>query len=221
MQDNFDKIKIMHKNLLSEFESENLDSIIDEIDLGEYVIVFFKENNEDEGLSHNVSVGIASSITAYSRIHMSYFKNNPEFNLYYSDTDSAYMDRPLPTNMVSSTTLGKMKLENILTSAIFIAPKVYYLITEMGELIYKVKGLSHDIELTFNNFEELLYKESFIKKLQIKWIKNLEEGNISVRKQLYTLKVTDNKRKLVYNENNKLIGTIPYTINESKEILNK
>jgi len=33
--------------------------------------------------------------------------------------------------------------------------------------------------------------------------------------------VTGNKIKLVYNENNKLIGTTPYIINEDKEILNK
>jgi hypothetical protein len=29
---------------------------------------------------------------------------------------------------------------------------------------------------------------------------------------LYTLKVTDNKRKLIYNEKSKLIETIPYKI---------
>jgi hypothetical protein len=38
--------------------------------------------------------------------------------------------------------------------------------------------------------------------------------------QLYTLKVTNNKRKLIY-DNNKLINTIPYIIDENKDILNK
>jgi hypothetical protein len=37
---------------------------------------------------------------------------------------------------------------------------------------------------------------------------------------MYTLQVTENKRKLIY-ENNKLIGTTPYIINENKEIINK
>jgi hypothetical protein len=152
---------------------------------------------------------------------MSQFKNNPNFTLFYSDTDSAYIDRPLPDNMVSSKILGKMKLENVLNKAIFLAPKVYYLETENGKTIYKVKGLSHNIELTFKDFESLLFKESLLQKLQTKWIKNLEEGNISVIEQLYTLKVTNNKRKLVYDENDKLIGTVPYIINENKEILNK
>lgn len=52
-------------------------------------------------------------------------------------------------------------------------------------------------------------------------MKNLAKGEISVINELYTLKVTGNKRKLIYNENNKLIGTTPYVINENKEILNK
>ncbi len=50
---------------------------------------------------------------------MSQFKNNPDFNLYYSDTDSAYIDKPLPDHLVHSKDLGKMKLENTLAKAIF------------------------------------------------------------------------------------------------------
>jgi hypothetical protein len=43
---------------------------------------------------------------------------------------------------------------------------------------------------------------------------------MSILNEVYTLQVTNNKRKLIY-ENNNLIGTIPYIINEEKEILNK
>lgn len=64
-------------------------------------------------------------------------------------------------------------------------------------------------------------KQSFLEKLQIKWIKNLALGNIQIRDDLYTLQVTNNKRKLIYDKNNKLIGSIPYIISEIKEILNK
>jgi hypothetical protein len=49
----------------------------------------------------------------------------------------------------------------------------------------------------------------------------LSEGKINILDELYTLKVTDNKRKLVYDENNKLISTVPYIINFDKEIINK
>jgi hypothetical protein len=70
--------------------------------------------------------------------------------------------------MVSNTILGKMKLENVLTKAIFLAPKTYSLLTEDDKLIYKVKGLSHNIELTMDDFNNLLFKQSFLQKLQIK-----------------------------------------------------
>lgn len=56
--------------------------------------------------------------------------------------------------------------------------------------------------------------------IQIFISKNLSSGYISVINELYTLKVTDNKRKLIY-ENNKLIGTVPFVINKDKEIINK
>jgi DNA polymerase elongation subunit (family B) len=134
---------------------------------------------------------------------MSQFKNNPNFNLYYSDTDSIYIDRPLdesiisstilgklklensvftdscfffvfffdkalPDEMVNSKTLSKMKLENVLTKAIFLAPKLYCLVTIDGKVIHKVKGLNHNIDLTINDFEQLLCKDSFLQKPQTK-----------------------------------------------------
>jgi hypothetical protein len=71
-----------------------------------------------------------------------------------------------------------------------------------------------------DDFENLLTKDTFIKKLQTKWFKNLSEGHISVLDQLYTLKVTDNKRKLIYGDDNKLIASSPYIISNNKEITN-
>ena len=65
----------------------------------------------------------------------------------------------------------------------------------------------------------LLNKDKFVELKQEKWYKSLENGNIEVLKQIYTLKVTDNKRKLIY-KNNILIDTEPYIINEKKEIIN-
>jgi len=95
---------------------------------------------------------IAAAITAYSRIHMSQFKNNPDINLYYTDTDSIYTDSDVEPSLIDSQVLGKLKLENTCNKAIFLTPKVYCLLTESGELISKVKGLSHDVELTLEDF---------------------------------------------------------------------
>ena len=211
MDDNFTDVNIIHKDHIADFENKYLDLIISKTELEDYFLIESKlilELIEDESI-HNVSIAIAAAITAYARIHMTQFKNNHDFILYYSDTDSIYVDRPLPDYLVNDTILGKLKLEYICKKAIFLAPKVYYLQTEDGRVIYKVKGLSHNISLTKQEFSSLLNKENFLEKLQIKWRKNLNLGNISVINQLYTLKITDNKRKLIYNNDNKLIGTTP------------
>jgi hypothetical protein len=163
---------------------------------------------------------MAAAITAYARIHMSQFKNNPNINLYYTDTDSIYTDSDVDDNYIDNKKLGKLKLENICNKAIFLAPKVYYLETEGGKIIYKVKGLSHNILLEENDFENLLFKDALVKKSQTKWFRNLSEGHITIVEQIYTLTVTDNKRQLIYNVNNKFIETKPYIIDENKTISN-
>jgi hypothetical protein len=99
---------------------------------------------------------------------MSIFKNNPNINLYYTDTDSIFTDSDIDESLIDSKVLGKLKLEHISDKAIFLTPKVYCLVTESGETIYKVKGLSHDIELTYKDFEKLLEKDVLIEKTQTK-----------------------------------------------------
>jgi hypothetical protein len=60
---------------------------------------------------------------------MSQFKNNPLINLYYTDTDSIYTDSEIDSTMIDDKILGKLKLEHICKKAIFLAPKVYCLLT--------------------------------------------------------------------------------------------
>lgn len=104
----------------------NNESVVDSFELGDKILVQyrFESKNQQTELygnleTHNVSIGIAAAITAYARIHMSQFKNNPDFILYYSDTDSIYINKPLLDHMISNTILGKMKLEHVLNDAIF------------------------------------------------------------------------------------------------------
>ena len=68
--------------------------IEDSIDVNkEHILMTFRPDNEVDGvidIEYNNSIAIASAITAYARVFMSIFKNNPDFNLYYGDTDSAF-----------------------------------------------------------------------------------------------------------------------------------
>jgi DNA polymerase type B, organellar and viral len=125
MLDSFPNIDIMDISDFIKFEEGFSDDIMDFIELDNKIMVIHRSHQIDVNTllnghkeNHNVSIAIASAITAYARIHMSQFKNNPNFNLYYSDTDSAYVDKPLPKDMISSTVLGKMKLEHVLNDAI-------------------------------------------------------------------------------------------------------
>jgi hypothetical protein len=230
MDDNFSKIEVISKKDYSKFEVDMKDSIIDIVDLEHSYLVEIKNpKNElltalDNGSeTHNVNIAIAAAVTAYARIHMSQFKNNPNFpNLYYTDTDSVYFDGPLPDSFINSSELGKMKLEGIYDKAVFIAPKVYALKNQEGEII-KIKGLSKEAinnNITLELLEELLKKDIKLEFEQDKWYKHLDVANILIKDQLYTLKVTNNKRNLIYNTNDLLIGTVPFII-ENGKIINK
>jgi hypothetical protein len=176
MIDRFPDITIFDdKKTFSEFMKDPNQEVLNTTSLGEKLMVQHRSEDKDQKTelygnleTHNTNVAVASAITAYARIHMSQFKNNPDYILYYTDTDSAYFDKVLPDNLVNSKILGKMKLENILDKVIFLAPKMYYLVTETNNHIYKVKGLTHKVKLTLRDFEKLLFKDSFLKKEQSK-----------------------------------------------------
>ena len=149
---------------------------------------------------------------------MSSFKNNPNLpSLYYSDTDSIYLDGPLPDSFISPTELGKLKLEGVYDEAIFLAPKVYALKNQEGEII-KIKGLNKDSiinnNITLEILEALLIKDSNIQIAsdQNKWFRYLDKGAINILEQTYNLKVTGNKRELFYSEDGELITTNPLKI---------
>jgi DNA polymerase type B, organellar and viral len=219
MDDNFANINVIHKDYYLDFENKFFDNIIEKIDLEDYILVrYMTDENIDDLGTHNVSIAIAAAVTAYARIHMSQFKNNPKINLYYTDTDSIYTDSDIDESLISDKILGKLKLENICDKAIFLTPKVYCLKLESGEIVYKAKGLKYEVDLTMEDFENLLLKDVLLEKSQVKWRRNLSEAKINLLNELYTLKVNDNKRDLIYDENNILVGTKAYKIDFNKNI---
>ena len=211
MDDNFDNITIIHKDFLSDFEDRFLDFIVNRVEVGDYWIIFY--SNVNTSADRNVSVAISAAITAYSRVHMSQFKNNPKINLYYTDTDSIYTDSYIDESFIHNKELGKLKLENVSTDAIFLGPKMYCLNTTDQGFKFKIKGLKSTAVLTLQDFKNLLIKDFKIEKSHTKWIRNLSKAKITLLEQIYTIKSTENKRILIYNKN-KLIGTKAYKLNE-------
>ena len=172
-------------------------------------------NNINNSKAHtNVSVVISSAITAYARIFMSRFKNNKKFKLFYTDTDSLYVNKPLDIyykNLIGKD-LGQFKLEVVFDEAVFLAPKVYGGIvsdTNNKIEITKVKGYKNI--LNYNQLKSLLKKDSKLELNQEKWFKSISDGDITIKDQIYTLTSTDNKRELIYSDN-LLINTKPFII---------
>jgi DNA polymerase elongation subunit (family B) len=152
-----------------ESKNKNITNVIKLVGTDQELISFFDpiDSNSDKEKLFNVSVPISSAVTAYARIHTSKIKMeliDLGIKLYYYDTDSFDIDKPLPSKYIGRE-LGKLKLENIFEEVVYLAPKVYGgLIKDKDEQIYdfvKVKGLKNPI--TFKELSSLLIKDTELK----------------------------------------------------------
>lgn len=48
---------------------------------------------------------------------------------------------------------------------------------------------------------------------------SIGKGSIQIKDEIYTLTATENKRKLLYNDQNIFIDTQPYIIDDNKSLL--
>ena len=182
-----------------------IENIEAEVKLGKKLLVSYTDSNNINNSNLNINIAIGLATSSYARIHMSQFKNNPNFNLYYTDTDSIFTDQPLPSHLVDDKKLGFMKLEYTLTDFVAIAPKVYGGVKVNGDSFTKVKGFKNSV-----SFDQLKYllnsSEVKLTLMHQKWISNISDSLIKIRDSEYNLKSNDNKRELVY-DNNSLIAT--------------
>jgi DNA polymerase type B, organellar and viral len=167
-------------------------NIIEEMTLGEDSMFTSYVNKEDTEGPIKSSIAIASAVTASARVEMSKYKNNPNFVLYYTDTDSIFINKPLPDHMVGSG-LGQMKLEYIFKDCVFLGPKIYTGITEDGKYICKIKGYKDASSVPLDALKKLLIKEGSLKLKHNKWFRNLAESNILIKEQLYELSKTEKR----------------------------
>ena len=126
--------------------------IIESVDYSNFINI--EDNNRKYDVA-NVNIAAASIIaaavniaaiaifTAAARVHMSKFKNLPDTKLYYSDNDSIVINKPMDPKFVNNE-LGNLKLECFINKAVFIAPKIYALVTSDNEEIIQIKGLSKE-----------------------------------------------------------------------------
>lgn len=227
----FSDTRVVSNEMLMKFIQDKTLEVSSITDLGNdqiLISLFDKEKYSNNKLSllnsFNGSIGHASEIAAGARINMSltikYLMEN-NYTIYYMDTDSFFIDKPLPDHLVSNSELGKYKLENIYKEAVFLAPKVYAGITYNGEETIKIKGLSHDTiskDVTFDLLKTLLQKDKSLTFNHTKVFRKFDQSTINLLEQTYCLIPTENKRQLVYDANNLLCDTKPYVIDHNKVI---
>lgn len=135
---------------------------------------------------------------------------------YYTDTDSVVLGSPLPEEDVSSTELGKFKLEYYIIEGIFLAPKSYYIMSQDGNHIIKHKGLAK--ALVNKEWFESQYKDvnrteltPVTSNFKIDWAKL----NITKRETLVNLGIKINhKRNPIFDENEYWVDTEPLVVKD-------
>jgi hypothetical protein len=164
---------IIDSSLTLKYENNEKYVITNIINLesGKSIISFFEEESDDflnqggNDKISNISIPIAAATTAYARSYMSIIKNKYQDNLYYSDTDSLYLDVELDPQYISNKELGKFKLERIFDKAIFLTAKMYGGIyfnknKNRFENYVKIKGLTKSIP--FSSLLRLLFKNNHL-----------------------------------------------------------
>lgn len=207
MSNNMVNHEIVKKSGINDFISKiGLGNVITKLDIGDKTMFCY---NLSFVRTPKINMGIAAAISANGRVHMSQFKNNPDYILYYSDTDSAFINKPLPPHLVDNKKLGFMKLEQVLTKLVALGPKVYGGIDLDGNQFTKAKGLKTPVSLI--ELESLLNNDNSLVLNHDKWFSSLDKGTIAINPTTYDLKPTDTKRNLVY-KNGILVGTSNKTI---------
>ena len=202
---------VSEKESLKIIRNYNVNEIID-LNNGTFFISYtILEEPSDQVKQQNNSVVISSAVTAYSRIFTSPFKND---QLLYFDTDSIDTTEILDPNLVGNK-LGQWKLEHEFDDVVFLAPKVYGGKNDKYEVV-KVKGLKNPIP--FNELYPLLKKDQLLKLSQQKWHRDLSNNQILLKNEIYTLMVTENKRRLIHNSEDIFIDTEPLMVIDGKII---
>ena len=213
--------EIINSNKISDYISNHNLEIEEILDFGDKSLIKYHKINEDrDDIQMKVSIPISAAITAYARIHMAQFLADTNIDVYYTDTDSIVVDKPLPKEFVGSE-LGQFKLECIYEEAVFLAPKVYggIIRNEDGTFrqVSKVKGYKDIVDYPI--LKSLLSKDEVVNLKHEKWFRDTVYSKITIKETIYKLTISDSKRVNCYL-GDEFIGTIPFIINENKEIIN-
>lgn len=170
---------------------------VDKFGVEKHIYTYYvrADDNGEWNPPHNSAVHMAAATTANSRIYMHRYISRPD--CYYTDTDSIVVKNPLPPEEVSSTEMGKFKLEMTISEAVFLAPKSYYALNrETNSYIIKQKGAGKamvDREWFKSMLEDpdLEKTHYYEKKFHLNW----DSLYVQYKDTKITLRLTSKKRK--------------------------
>nr|YP_010165715.1 hypothetical protein K8L25_mgp05 [Lactarius trivialis]QRN74287.1 hypothetical protein [Lactarius trivialis] len=177
-------------------------TIFSEIDVNEQISTLLMSSNLDYDLINEIkdytqldlmtsfrkvksNVAIAAAVTAYARIEMIQYKVLPNIKLYYTDTDSIFVDKDLPSNLIGDD-LGQMKDElggGLIGKAYFLGIKKYGYIDQNG-LVHSVFSGVERNSLTWDEIERIADGNIIEKNSPAKFYKNIDNLNINIKDQL-------------------------------------
>ena len=165
-------------------------------------------------------VGIAAAVTAYARIEMMKYKMlliKSGINLYYTDTDSIFVDKELPPHLIGDS-LGLMKDElkgGTILKAYFLGIKKYgYL--DRNDLVHSVFSGVQRNSLTWDEIEQIANGLTIVKTSPPRFFKNIHNLNINIENNLETSIIFKTRKQLLNNKylpikiNIKFLITIDY-----------
>ncbi|XP_073313483.1 DNA polymerase-like [Primulina huaijiensis] len=172
-------------------------------------ITNFSGSDDDWKPPRMSAVQLSAAITACARIHMYPHISRPD--CYYTDTDSIVLGSPLPEDQISSSELGKFKLEHQVNRGIFLAPKSYMLEIEDERHIIKHKGPAKDL-VTSEWFVRQLADLSQTEKIPTDANFRIDWKRLQIVKKELILNLglpRSTKRENIYESNNVWIDTRP------------
>jgi hypothetical protein len=144
-------------------------------------------NNPQKVVKSNVA--IASAITSYARIHMIILKiylHSLGINIYYSDTDSLFTDKPIPSHLIGKD-LGLLKDEMngmIIKEAYFLGIKQYGYWFNNDNNIKIEKSIFSGVKrnsLKFSEIIDLFNNKTITKNTNVRFFRSLINLSIKIK----------------------------------------
>jgi len=147
-------------------------------------------------------VGIAAAVTAYARIEMLELKMlliKLGIKLYYTDTDSIFVDKELPQELIGSD-LGQLKDElkgGWIKKAYFLGIKKYGYLDDNNITHSIFSGIERNT-LTWNEILQIANGEIITKTSPMRFFKNINNLNINIKQDL-NVSIEFKPRKILFN----------------------